>query len=350
MLKTRNYRFYDLPYFEIFFTHPSYKLIAEKKDLRLANRGAYNQLFSQLIASKFSLHFCIYTDASKQIDICGVAFFIEPFHIHKIFRLPPSTSIFSAELLAILFSLRFIINSPLFSPSPILVISDSLSAISAITNPVFKKKFCPITLHIRNSLQYLLNFLGSPVNFLWVPSHSGITGNEFADHLAGSVSESTPTKATISLHDVISENKKLLFNQWNSSYKSMSNPNSFFFQLQPEIPPLPWYRNVNLNNRKNIIMLCRLRFGHTGLPAHLHRFIPSIDPYCPLHPQDELPADPNHILFSCSKLSLSQKLFESQLIALNVPRPWSLLSLLADSKLYVVISHFLRSLPPVFQI
>lgn len=350
LLKTNKYRYYNLPYFEIFHSHPYDKLITDKKSPTLAADNIYSKMFSQLIACKYPSHIRIFTDASKKGLLCGAAFFIEHLHTHKTFSLPPITSIFSAELFAILFSLRFIINSSLALPSPILVVSDSLSAIVAITSPLFKNKYCPIIMHIRNLLQYLMNFKGSPVSFLWVPSHSGIPGNEFVDHLSGSVSESTHPKTVLSLHDAYFETKSQLLQQWNFSYKQLSNPLSFYFRLQPDVPPFPWYKYVGSNHRKFFVKICRLRFGHTGLPAHIHRFIPSVPPYCPLHLQNETPADPNHILFSCPKLLPQQLAFESQLIALLIPRPWSLLSLLALPATYEVIYQFLLSLPSSIQI
>ena len=99
--------------------------------------------------------------------------------------------------------------------TPILVVCDSLSAIVAITSSLFKNKYCPIIVHnIRNLLQYLMNFKGSFVAFLWVPSLFGIPGNEFVDYLSGSVSESPYPKSVLSLFDNYSETKSLLLQQW----------------------------------------------------------------------------------------------------------------------------------------
>ena len=163
-----------------------------------------------------------------------------------------------------------------------------------------------------NFYQYLTcpedpSVLLSSVSFLWAPSHSGLLGNEAADQLAGSVSTLSPAKPVLSFHDIIASSKSLLFSKWNDSYASLSDPRSPYFLLQPQLPPFPWYKFTDLSHRKHIVKLCRLRFGHTCLPAHIHRFLPNVSPFCPLHPEDEIHADPHHIFSECPELHLSRR-------------------------------------------
>ena len=48
--------------------------------------------------------------------------------------------------------------------------------------------------------------------------------------------------------------------------------------------PKPWFVDSPCYACKTIVFLCRLRFKHHCLPATRSRFVPNIDPYCPLHP------------------------------------------------------------------
>ena len=66
----------------------------------------------------------------------------------------------------------------------LLIISDSQTAIQNITQPLYKRIIFPITIFIRNILQYFMHYQNSQPNFLWMPTYAGIPGNETADRLA----------------------------------------------------------------------------------------------------------------------------------------------------------------------
>jgi len=59
----------------------------------------------------------------------------------------------------------------------ILIISNSLSALLALENPYPKDE-------IVQSIQENLSNSRKKIEFLWVPSHTGIIGNELADKTA----------------------------------------------------------------------------------------------------------------------------------------------------------------------
>lgn len=87
------------------------------------------------------------------------------------FKLPHETSIFSAESLGIQ---NAISHAMTLVPEEILIISDSLSALLALKNPYPKNE---IILYIQEKLSNSRK----KIEFLWVPSHTGISGNELAE-------------------------------------------------------------------------------------------------------------------------------------------------------------------------
>uniref|UniRef100_A0A8D8XQG2 RNase H type-1 domain-containing protein n=1 Tax=Cacopsylla melanoneura TaxID=428564 RepID=A0A8D8XQG2_9HEMI len=95
--------------------------------------------------------------------------------------------------------------------SNFLICSDSLSAIHCLLND---QNINPIALSIRKLLfDYKRRY---NIEFIWVPSHVGIPGNEKADQLAKeALNENIPCMNSVTTDDKKNSLKKLILSSWN---------------------------------------------------------------------------------------------------------------------------------------
>ncbi|GBN10215.1 hypothetical protein AVEN_200672-1 [Araneus ventricosus] len=100
------------------------------------------------------------------------------------FQLHPSCSIFTAEITAILRALSQISSGP---PDNYIIFSDSLSALESMTS--LNRFSHPLTINILE-LHDRLTTKDFTILFCWIPSHVGISGNEQADNLGRSATNS----------------------------------------------------------------------------------------------------------------------------------------------------------------
>jgi len=125
--------------------------------------------FQNTIHHTFPNHTKIYTDAFKSGHGVGLAVVNEDTIIQH--KLPEITSIFSVENYAIYEGVKL---ANTLEPNDILTISDSLSNLLSL------KQFFPKN-KITSNIQACLIQTSKNIEFMWVPSHIGIGGNEEID-------------------------------------------------------------------------------------------------------------------------------------------------------------------------
>ena len=212
----------------------------------------YQQNFSFLTSSKFSMFTKIFTDGSKSSSgvgsaaVCGDKI--------SVASLPKFVTIFSAEVYAIWLALSLVRD---LASTRFLVCTDSLSALSAIKNYAHPNP------HVRKVQVQVIRLRqdGIVIQFLWVPSHVGIRGNERADAAACRAATTPPTffpsyyRELYPLINEVIKGKRL--QRWISSGQKL-------FEVQDSLEP-----SQCLASRKDEVMMNRLRAGHC-LFSHQH--------------------------------------------------------------------------------
>ena len=267
-----------------------------KKDA-LLNPQLARQLFFEFCNSLSESGIKVYTDGSKLNCSVGCAFVIPEMSIGQSWSLPPSTTIFNAELWALLKAINFIFT---LDYDDAIIFCDSLSSLKAILNHHSSKDSI-----LRSVINAIISCksTGIRIRFVWIPSHINIPGNEEADKLANSC-RTSPINGTIICPPTAAE---LLAKYKLTWYKNISDgilSNSIYPSIssKTKLGPLPW--NFHSTRKFNRI-LHKLRSEHNCLNGHLSKIEPTISKHCehgcPLSKENSC-----HILIDCPHYSDSR--------------------------------------------
>ena len=247
-------------------------------DLKTTSPIVINNLFSDFLFTNFPDFVAVYTDVSVSPLSAGCSFFIPELCISFSSNLPPTSSSFTAECYAIIEALNLISS---FSPNKFLIASDSMSCLQSLTSNPFNPHISPLVLHIK-SILFRLNQLNFCIEFLWVPSHVGIHGNEVADSLAKHSSNvSRPSISLIPWSDLLLNLRRHVFALWSTYWNTLpENFSSRYKSIMPNIPNNIWFLNLDLT-RSYIVKFNRLRIGNNtfflltslNLTSTVHLFV-----------------------------------------------------------------------------
>ena len=191
----------------------------------------------------------MFTNGSKTEEGVAVAA-VSTKQIKKSFacRLPDNSSIYTAELRAILLALKHVYYS---KEKSFLVLSDSLSSLQSILNLKYDH---PVVVQILE-LYTEMTRKGREIVFIWVPGHVNIRGNSAADSAAkdaldGDISVELRPKVT----------HKFFLELWQSEWDEF--PENKLYKIFPVLKDCiscPW------KNRKEETVMARLHIGHSFL-------------------------------------------------------------------------------------
>ena len=216
----------------------------------------------------YSLH--IYTDGSKINDRTGCAFYVPFLRYEKKFRLTNNSSVFQAELIAILKAFEFLVEKP---PRQCTIFSDSLSALQALNDDCP----CPIVQEILY-YNYCLYNRGVLVTCVWIPSHIGISGNEYVDRLAKDALSFVRHSFHIprTYKDLGPFVSKIFLSLWQERW-DFGVTGRFFHSIVPEVSLKVSFSD---SNKIKQTALTRLRFGKCLLNDTFHMFRKHPTGYC----------------------------------------------------------------------
>ncbi|GBN22504.1 RNA-directed DNA polymerase from mobile element jockey [Araneus ventricosus] len=257
------------------------------KDFYFPNKELPSSLissdFNECIQIFFPNHFIIATDGSKSHCHTSIAGFscLQQF----CYRIHPLNSVFTAEVLAICQALDELV----IPETDILILSDSLSALSSLKNLSFHSpkviQRLAAKIHIRKNLN-------QKIALLWVPGHSGVSWNEKADSIAKQVSDFSPYIDWIASEDIFSHLKKQSLQITEENYHK-----SKYQLLIGNIPDILTISKWT-GNRVQDRLIARIISKTITTPGLLSRFNLHPDPLCRVCNEIN---DISHILLRCQK-------------------------------------------------
>jgi ribonuclease HI len=175
-------------------------------------------LAKERIDKNYASHVKYYTDGSVlDSKESGCAFYAPLKNIKEKIKLNKGISVFSAELFAI-YKACFHINGLQFPPNKIVIFSDSKSALQALA-----RGGSSVRLSLQRNILELIHFILSKnidISLMWIPSHSGIRGNDFVDSLAKSAATSGTFKNIgLSIKENMSHARQLSYQRHDSYLK-----------------------------------------------------------------------------------------------------------------------------------
>lgn len=281
-----------------------------------------------------------FTDASKTSTLgsVGAAFWHFNSNIARLFKFPHYSSVFSGECLAILECIKFIrehniVNSAIFS--------DSKSCVqSLIANPFGKNIICPISLEIKHLIK-MCQEDDLKIAIIWIPSHTGISGNEKADELAKqAVVHGNTENFILYSYDLVALAKRDLEKSWNAFWKGSSRlKGTHLYNIQPDITFKPWFSKTR-TPKQVTSTISRMRIGHCSSPVHLRKLRIRDSSICECGLEE---GTLSHLMFSCPRY-FSPSLYEL-LSKYKAPLPANLFSILSlkNKKSTSALTNFLTT-------
>ncbi|XP_063366191.1 uncharacterized protein LOC134654649 [Cydia amplana] len=136
--------------------------------------------------------------------------------------------------------------------------------------PFHSKDNFYLTLKIKDKLRECHD-ANLQVVLAWIPSHSGITGNEVVDQCAkAAIHQSFASDQKCFTRDIRSSIRCLLFEKWNKLWQlSRRAKGQHYGNIQPNIPPKPWFFKHKGYSKVVTSNIIRLRLGHICSPVRL---------------------------------------------------------------------------------
>ena len=239
-----------------------------------SNPIVVRQIFNEFCSQEYFNYTQIYTDGSKYAspNSCSAALYVPDFDYTDKWHLP-SQSIVTAELFGILKALQFSID--FLEDFDIAIFTDSLVALSLIKG--YSLAFRVLLFPIHSCLEVIHNKKMKLV-IQWIPSHSGISGNEYVDSLAKEAHNILDlTSIPIPFKESTTICHRAIWDSWRVERETeLKFSNLGTLREGNKMAPLETF----IKDRKVNTSIIRLRIGHSSLRQHLYRLRLEISPLC----------------------------------------------------------------------
>ena len=238
--------------------------ISERK--REKGRGEPDELVRERMQQEWADHVQMYTDGSMDPNSkrVGFAVHIPSLQITQSRRLPNGVSVFTSEMVALIWAVNWVEE---VRPQQAIICSDSAAALMALQGG--RSQVRPDLVCELLTALYRINQTGIRVEFMWVPAHVGVEGNEAADVAAKEAlsREEVDVGIALGISEYRSMIKEELTRRWQSEWEGETR-GRFYYNIQNSVRG----GNSTLgNNRREQVIMTRLRFGHCGLAGGLAR-------------------------------------------------------------------------------
>ena len=281
------------------------------------NMMEYRDNLQQTIDNLPSEYITCYTDGSKTDAGSGAGLIITTDNNNTIIyessiKLPDYCTVFQAELVAISEACKHLITTTNTNNKHIIIWTDSLSSIEAITALTIKSR-------TTNDCYEALNTLGNlnTLEVRWIAAHTGLWGNEKADELAkkGTTGESRmecPIPHSYIKRLINEKVTKLNNEEWR-----LNGPRHTKMLLGNKDSKIVHDLNKNLNNKRHKYRTAvQLITGHCGLNKHLYNIRKSDTSACPSCGEEEETVA--HFLGQCPAIAqLRGQYFQDYYLSVN---------------------------------
>lgn len=205
------------------------------------------------------------------------------------------TTVYTAELQGILQAIR--LTDTLSAQDSVYVLTDSMSAVEAIRRPRISARQHHLVYECRNEIAK--RQMSKQIKLCWIPSHSGIQGNEEADQLAneGAVTDEPGVIFEPFFRDFSTIAKAWLMQKWQQQWDE-SDMGRLTYSVRQRVHRTPWYAGLNWN-RNAIVFGNRIASNHYRMAAHLNRIEIVGSALCDCGNDY---ATPDHALYDCELL------------------------------------------------
>ncbi|XP_059051343.1 uncharacterized protein LOC131846132 [Achroia grisella] len=237
----------------------------------------------------------IFTDGSKSEDSTKAAYFDSFTKTGQCYVLDQHSSVFTAEAYAIFKALKYV--QDIENSRRFLIITDSLSVLTSLDNYKISYKD-NLYIYLIREILYDMK-LYKVIEFMWVPSHAGITGNEVVDRMMKiNELDCHLDLSPVPITDYNALINRRMFSNWNRKWaETKMIKGKWYADIQKEIFGKPWYFKLQEPSRRYITTINRIRMGHGQFPAHLHRIKLRSSSNCDYCTAEN--ADLQHIIMEC---------------------------------------------------